>query len=71
MLKRGAPKLRAVLDKNGKQVRDKRGNPVSEVSSPRDPPPKALSEPDVNLSAHPAPIIQPPVIFQISSVQTI
>jgi hypothetical protein len=29
------------------------------VSSPREFHPEALSEPDVNLSAHPAPIIQP------------
>jgi hypothetical protein len=28
------------------------------VSSPRESHPQALSEPDVNLSAHPAPIIQ-------------
>jgi hypothetical protein len=29
------------------------------VSSPRESHPQALSEPDLNLSAHPAPIIQP------------
>ena len=29
------------------------------VSGPREFHPRALSEPDVNLSAHPAPIIQP------------
>jgi len=28
-------------------------------SSPREPPPQALTEPDVNVSAHPAPIVQP------------
>jgi hypothetical protein len=28
-------------------------------SSPREPPPQALTEPDMNVSAHPAPIIQP------------
>ena len=37
----------------------------------RELPPKSLAEPDVNLSAHPAPVIQLLVIFQISSVQTI
>jgi hypothetical protein len=30
-----------------------------EVSGGREPPPPALAEPDVNLSAHPAPIAQP------------
>jgi hypothetical protein len=29
------------------------------VSGPRESHPRALSEPDMNLSAHPAPIIQP------------
>lgn len=33
----------------------------NEVSSPREPPPQALSEPGVNLSAHRAPVIQPMV----------
>jgi len=28
-------------------------------SSPKEPPPRALTEPDVNVSAHPAPIVQP------------
>lgn len=40
------------------------------VSRPRELPPKSLSEPYVNLSAHTAPIIQPMAIFQTSSVQT-
>lgn len=40
------------------------------VSRPREPPPKSLSEPYVNLSAHTAPIIQPLAVFRISSVQT-
>ena len=31
LLQRGAPKVRAVLDKDGKQVKDKRGNSVSET----------------------------------------
>ena len=31
----------------------------AESSSPREPPPQALTEPDVNVSAHPAPIDQP------------
>ncbi len=34
-------------------------HPNFRVSSPRESHPQALSEPDVNLSAHPAPIIQP------------
>jgi len=29
-------------------------------SQPREPPPELLTVPDVNLSAHPAPIVQPP-----------
>lgn len=41
-----------------------------EVSRPREPPPKSLSELYVNLSAHTAPIIQPMAVFQTSSVQT-
>ncbi|MBF0103951.1 MAG: sulfatase-like hydrolase/transferase [Deltaproteobacteria bacterium] len=36
----------------------KGGHLHDEVSGPREPPPRALSEPDLNLSAHPAPIIQ-------------
>ncbi len=31
----------------------------SQVSSPKELPLQALSEPDVNLSTHPAPIVQP------------
>ena len=34
-----------------------------EVSSPGESHPQALSEPDLNLSAHPAPIIQSMVVF--------
>ena len=30
-----------------------------ESSSPREPPPQALTDTDVNVSAHPAPIVQP------------
>ncbi|MDD5322664.1 MAG: DUF504 domain-containing protein [Methylococcales bacterium] len=30
-----------------------------ESSHPREPPPQVLTEPDVNVSAHPAPIVQP------------
>ena len=41
-----------------------------EVSSPRESHPQALSEPDVNLSAHPAPIIQSKVIFPTANEQT-
>lgn len=41
------------------------------VSSPEEFHLQALSEPDVNLSAHPAPIIQPLVIFPSSNVRTI
>ena len=37
------------------------------VSRPRELPPKPLSEPYVNLSAHTAPIIQPMAIFQTSN----
>jgi len=40
------------------------------VSGPREFHPRALSEPDVNLSAHPAPIIQPRAEFPSASVQT-
>jgi len=36
--------------------------PVNEVSGAGDLPPCALSDPDLNLSAHPAPIIQPSVL---------
>jgi hypothetical protein len=32
---------------------------AAEVSSPEESHPRALAEPDVNLSAHPAPIIEP------------
>jgi hypothetical protein len=41
------------------------------VSGPREFHPRALSEPDVNLSAHPAPIIQPKAEFPAASAQTV
>ena len=41
------------------------------VSGPRESHPRALSEPDVNLSAHPAPVIQPRAEFPSASEQTI
>lgn len=41
-----------------------------EVSGPREFHPRALSEPDMNLSAHPAPIIQPKAEFPSASEQT-
>jgi hypothetical protein len=41
-----------------------------EVSSPGESHPQALSEPDVNLSAHPAPIIQSTAESPFSSEQT-
>jgi len=31
MLKRGAPKVRAVLGKDNKPLKDKRGNPITEI----------------------------------------
>ena len=43
---------------------------LDQVSRPREPPPKSLSELYVNLSAHTAPIIQPMAVFQTSNVQT-
>lgn len=42
----------------------------SQVSSPGDFHPEALEEPDVNVSAHPAPIIQPGKAHQETSEQT-
>ena len=53
---------------DGQEPRDTHVHPLgrlaafaidSESSSPREPPPQALTEPDVNVSAHPAPIDQP------------
>ena len=41
------------------------------VSSPGESHPKALAEPDLNLSAHPAPIIQPTARFPIANAQTV
>lgn len=41
--------------------------PQDKVSRPRELPPQPLSEPGVNLSAHRAPIIQPPVLYPSSS----
>jgi hypothetical protein len=43
---------------------------LHKVSSPRESHPQALAEPDVNLSAHPAPIIQPTGESPLSSEQT-
>jgi len=40
-------------------------------SQPREPPPELLTEPDVNLSAHPAPIVQPMDASPTSSEQTL
>ncbi|MBP7331204.1 MAG: cadherin-like beta sandwich domain-containing protein [Firmicutes bacterium] len=45
-------------------------NKVEMVSSPGEFHPKALSEPDLNLSAHPAPIIQPLDISPSASART-
>ena len=42
-----------------------------EVSGAGEPPPCALSDTDVNLSAHPAPAIQPLAEFPSANVQTI
>jgi len=42
---------------------------LEQVSSPGGFHPQALSEPDLNLSIHPAPIIQPYRISPLSSVQ--
>lgn len=39
------------------------------VSNPRESHPKALAEPDVNLSTHTAPIIQPGTRHQIANAQ--
>ena len=41
----------------------------SESSRPRELPPQSLTQPDVNLSVHPAPIDQPFVV-PVASVQT-
>ena len=41
-----------------------------EVSQPRELPPRLLSEPSVNLSAHWAPIIQPTALHPASSEET-
>ena len=41
------------------------------VSSPRESHPQALSEPDLNLSAHPAPIIQPLAELPSASGKTV
>jgi hypothetical protein len=40
------------------------------VSRPAEQPRQSLAEPDVNLSAHPAPIIQPPEVSPSASEQT-
>ncbi len=49
----------------------KQGIINEQSSSPREPPPQALTEPDVNVSAHPVPIIQPlHVRGAVSSGQT-
>jgi len=41
------------------------------VSSARELPPHALSEPGVNLSAHRAPIIQPSVLCPSANAETV
>ena len=42
----------------------------AESSSPGELHPQALTEPDVNLSAHPAPMDQPLVVYQTPTSQT-
>jgi hypothetical protein len=42
---------------------------ISQSSRPQELPPQSLTEPDVNLSAHPAPIDQPKVLPQNSNGQ--
>ena len=44
--------------------------PNHESSSPGESHPQALTEPDVNLSAHPAPIVQSQVEFQFATSRT-
>ena len=44
--------------------------PYHESSSPGESHPQALTEPDVNLSAHPAPIVQSQVEFQFATSRT-
>jgi len=39
------------------------------VSSPEESHPRALAEPDVNLSAHPAPIIEPQLQNRLANAQ--
>jgi len=43
---------------------------LSESSRPRELPPQSLTDPDVSLSAHPAPIDQPQAVHQSSNGQT-
>ena len=45
------------------------GLPKSESSRPWELPPQSLTQPDVNLSAHPAPIDQP-IVVPVASAQT-
>ena len=40
-----------------------------ESSGPREPPPQSLTQPDVNLSVHPAPI-DLPIVVPVASAQT-
>ena len=47
------------------------GKRNEEVSGAGELPPCALSEPDLNLSAHPAPIIQPWVLHQTANAEII
>ena len=44
---------------------------IVEVSNTEEPPLYVLSEPDLNLSAHPAPIIQPWVLHQTANAEII
>jgi hypothetical protein len=41
---------------------------IMESSRPKEPPPQSLTQPDVNLSDHPAPI--QPIVVPIASAQT-
>ena len=59
--------LLLAADQLQSMIEDVQGSNEVESSSPREFHPQALTDPDVSLSAHPAPIVQPEVSYQASA----
>jgi len=65
----GERTLRRFLEPDGVFLPEYQSQSSTESSRPRELPPQSLTQPDVNLSVHPAPIDQP-IVVPVASAQT-